>query len=203
MKKMLLVSTFEGFESKLDAFLKEELLSKKIVCIPTAAYVEKGYEDWLPAEMLPLQKRMVDFQILDIKGKSFEEVDTATKDADIIYVTGGNTYHLLEQAQACNLKKCIEKCFERGGLYFGSSAGGVVTSPRIDFVEDIDVNINNINDFEGLNLIDFLFLPHLDHKHYGPIVSKMAEKLKLEKENVVGLNDDQGLYIEGSYIRII
>ncbi len=203
MKKMLLVSTFEVFKPKLDALFDGGLSDKKVVCIPTAAYAEKGYEEWLPQEMQVIQQRAGSFIELDIEGKSPEEVDDTTRDADIIYVTGGNTYHLLEQAKNCNLKTCIDKCFERGGMYFGCSAGAIVTSPRIDFIEDMDDNINNINDFEGLNLIDFLFLPHLDHQHYGPIIAGIADKLKSAKENVFGLNDDQGLYIEDSYIRII
>lgn len=203
MKHMLLVSTFEVFEPKLDALFDCGLSNKKVVCIPTAAYAEKGHKAWLPLEMQAIQKRAGSFIEFDISGKSPEEVDGATQDADILYVTGGNTYHLLEQAKNCNLKGAIEKCFARGGLYFGSSAGAIITGPRIDFVEEMDDNLNNIDNFEGLNFTDFLFLPHLDHAHYGPTISNIADKLKSAKENVLGLNDDQGLYIEDSYIRII
>lgn len=200
---MLLVSTFEDFEPKLDGLFGDKLSDKKVVCIPTAAYAEKDYESWLPLEMLAIQKRAGSFVEFDIAGKSFEEVDQVTCDADIIYVTGGNTYHLLEQARACNLKKCIEKCLERGGMYFGSSAGAIITGPKIDFIERLDNNINNIDNFDGLNFVDFLFMPHIDQNKYASVISKMSEKLKSEKENIMGLKDNQGLYIEGSYIRII
>lgn len=203
MKRMLLASTFEVFEPKLDGLFGDNLSNKKVVCIPTAAYAEEGHEEWLPLEMQAIQKRVESFVEFDIAGKSYNEVEAVTKDADIIYTTGGNTYHLLEQARACDLKVCIEKCFDRGGMYFGSSAGAIITGPRIDFVEGMDINLNNIDNFEGLNLTNFLFLPHIDHTKFGPMICNIANQLRSEKENVFGLKDDQALYIEGSYIRII
>lgn len=203
MKRMLLASTFEGFEPKLDDPLFDDIGNKNIVCIPTAAQGEKGHESWLPAEMAPLQKRAGNFIEFDIAGKSYEEVDLATQDADIIYVTGGNTYYLLEQVRACNLKPCIEKCFERGGIYYGSSAGAIITGPRIDFVGEMDHNETNLTDFTGLNLINSLFMPHLDHEKFAPIISGVLDDLKSGDEEIIALNDDQALYIEGSYTRII
>lgn len=199
---LLLVSTFEVFGAKLEAIIGERLKKSRVVCIPTAAYAEDGYESWLPAEIEAVRKLADDFIELDINGKNHGEIKAATDNADIIYVTGGNTYHLLEQARACRLKECVENCLARAGMYLGSSAGAIISGPRIDFIGDMDPNHTSLNDFTGMSLVDFLFMPHTDQPRFAPQAHAIMKELKSGGENIIGLRDDQGLLVDGRAISV-
>lgn len=204
MHTLLLASTFEGFGDKILNVFDRPLADMSVVSIPTAAYAEEGYEDWLPQDQTMFRTHAKSFREFDLKGKTEEEVAEALKDADIIYVTGGNTYALLEHIQKSGFEKIVRKRLDEGAVYAGSSAGAIVTCPRMDFIEDMDdVLIGNPDGFSAMNLVDFLIMPHLDHKHYGPITEKILGRMKSGFEKVIGLYDDQALFVQGEYIQVL
>lgn len=198
--QLFLASTFEGFKDKFEGFLSEKLGRSHVVCVPTAAYGQEGFESFLYPEMDAVKRFAKGFEELDIAGKSHAEIKPILDQADIIYVTGGNTYHLLNEMNKSDFKLCLDALFERGGMYLGCSAGAIVTGPRIDFIEDMDENKCGLKDFTGLALVDFLFMPHIDHEKYGHIAMGIIGNLKLEKTNVIGLKDDQALYVDDQSI---
>ena len=51
-------------------------------------------------------------------------------------------------------------------------------------------------------LVDFLVMPHTDNEGYGPVVKRLTAELKAKHETVIGLRDDQALYIHGNYIEV-
>jgi hypothetical protein len=53
-----------------------------------------------------------------------------------------------------------------------------------------------------LGLVDFLVMPHTDNEGYGPVVKRLTAELKAKHETVIGLRDDQALYIHGNYIEV-
>jgi len=173
----------------------------KIVCIPTAANV---YEDkpWLEEEKQPFRNMGFNLSDFDIENKSAWEVEGKLTDADVVYITGGNTYYLLEKMKACGFEKAIRKCLDEGAIYVGSSAGAIVAGPSIDFIRDMDDPTKaRLDDFAGLNLIDFKILPHIDHPKYGPKAQAIAAEIK-SAERVLGLRDNQAVLISGGYIEI-
>jgi dipeptidase E len=200
--QLLLTSTFEIFSEKLDRF-KNVLSNAKLVCIPTAAYGEDGHEDWLDDELSHVRKWVGDFQLFDIAGQSAEDVAATLKAADIVYVTGGNTYYLLEQMQKCDFADALKNELERGLFYMGSSAGAVITCPSIDFIQDMDdPSKAALDDFTGLNLVDFYIMPHLDSEFYGEIAQRIVHDLKKKDVQLIGLREDQGLYVQDNYIEV-
>lgn len=123
--------------------------------------------------------------------------------ADVIYVTGGNTYYLLERSKKSGFLDVVKNKISSGAFYFGCSAGAVLSSPRIDFIEDMDdPSLGDIDGYSALSLTDFLILPHLDHEKYGPKARAIASKLKSKDEKIMGLRDDQGVYIEDNFVQI-
>jgi dipeptidase E len=202
MKKLLLASSFEKFADKLDTIPHPALSSLNVVCIPTAAYGEEKW-DWLPRDMAPVQKRAKTFREFNIAGQSLADVRQALQGADVIYVTGGNTYYLLEQAQKCDFKGALKEAMNTGATYFGTCAGAILVCPRIDFIADMDnVAKATLTEFNGLGLVDFLVMPHTDNEGYGPVVKRLTAELKAKHETVIGLRDDQALYIHGNYIEV-
>lgn len=173
----------------------------KIICLSTAANV---YEEkpWLEDEKQPFRDMGFNLIELDIANKKPQQVSEKLHDADVIYVTGGNTYYLLQQMKACQFGNVLRECLERGVLYIGSSAGAIVLCDNIDFIRDMDdPALAKLDNYEGLGILDFKILPHLNHPKYGAKACKIAFDLQ-SSERILGLRDDQAVYIRDGFMEV-
>jgi dipeptidase E len=197
---VLLLSCLERFAPKLPLALPD-LAGRRAVVIPTAAYGERTW-DWLPGEIAPLAERAGPLTTFDLRGKDEAQTRAALAGADIVYVTGGNTYFLLEHAQRAGLAGAVAACLAAGGAYIGASAGAILACPRVDFIGDMDNPARGAPvGMAGLALVPFLLMPHLDHPYYGPKVAAALEALG--GEGVIGLAEDQGLLWDGRCARVV
>lgn len=176
----------------------------KVICIPTAATPEKEPKAWLYKEMDEFRRIGFNLTMLDIDGKTQDEVAASMEDADIVYVTGGNTFFLLEKMRACGFESIIRNALERGAVYIGCSAGTVVCCPDIDYVRTMDdPGVAELGDTIGLNLIDFFVMVHMDHASYAEKANDKVIKMKHGPVPVICLKDDQALFIDGQSISIV
>ncbi|MCB9973057.1 MAG: Type 1 glutamine amidotransferase-like domain-containing protein [Rhodospirillales bacterium] len=198
---LLLASTFEIFNQKIDMVPHLELSKKHVLCIPTAAYAEEDYNEWLWNEITPIRDRAKSFKIFDISCEDRASIEKAVSLADIVYVTGGNTYVLLDAMQKCEFGIILEEHLRKGKTYIGCSAGAVITCPTIEYMDAMDDSSKaDLTSFSGLNLVDFLIVPHIDSDVFCVAVQKIIDSLK--KEKVIGLKDDQALFIRDNYYQI-
>ncbi len=101
-------------------------------------------------------------------------VDEAKKllESNILLITGGNTFGLLNYLRKSGLDNVIKKFVEKDEFVLsGFSAGAIVLSPTIksaeiptgnDPTDMIDENKVGLKDLTGLNIIDFEVFPHFD-----------------------------------------
>ena len=135
MKNLFLTSSFADVA---DLFKKSEnnLLQGKIVTfIPTASlheevtfYVDAGKE--------ALEKLGLVIDILEISTATHEEISRKLKNNDYIYITGGNSFFLLQELKRTQADKLIIEQVMLGKTYIGESAGSIILSPNIDYVKD-------------------------------------------------------------------
>lgn len=174
----------------------------KCICIPTAAYAEDNH-DWLYEELDEFRAFGLTLDMFDIKGQSVNAVRTRLKDADVIYFTGGNTYVLLEHMKKCDFAAILREKLDDGLLYIGTSAGAVVTSPDISFIEDMDdPSAATLDDTKALGLVDFQIMPHIDSDYFKDAIQAIIPKLSNDIKTI-GLRDDQALFINGPYMEIL
>ena len=135
-------------------------------------------------------------RFLDIEGKKDIKIDE-----DIIYVCGGNTFALIKAARESNFKAAVLDVLNNNGLYFGSSAGSVILSPDVSTSLEIspDKNRVGITDFEGLNLVDFHFVPHYRDSMREDVMG-FTER---HKEKVECVADGQAIYIDAKHRQYI
>lgn len=106
--------------------------------------------------------------------------------------------------KACSFKETLVEFLEKSGIYIGSSAGSIVMSPDINYITIMDdPNIEGLDNHIGLGLIDFSFLPHLDHNELGEDAQKIIEKYKGKDRTIFALNDNEALYIDKNVINLI
>lgn len=55
-----------------------------------------------------------------------------------IYISGGNTFYLLQELKRSGDDKEIIKLIEKGRIYIGESASSIIMAPNIEFVKTMD-----------------------------------------------------------------
>jgi dipeptidase E len=86
--------------------------------------------------------------------------------SDVIYLSGGNTFHYLMHLRRSGLFSVLRRFADRGGVLAGLSAGAILVTPNIGLA-DYPAFDRDENDVElpvsrwgALDLVDFEFFPH-------------------------------------------
>lgn len=162
--------------------------------IVTTARPEKENAPWNKITKEQLEEMGMTVAFVD-----FDAGECIDGDTDLIYVCGGNTFHLLYSIQTSGkpIRRQIEDMCDRGGLYIGSSAGAVLVGPDIASAGDIhpDKNTDGITDLAGLNFIPQHIIPHYDPAMDDEITA-FCEKHAVPTEEIVLLHDGDGLYVD-------
>ena len=164
------------------------------------------------------KKMGLHLDIIDVSKESKETIQHSIRTNDYIYVSGGNTFYLLQELKNKEIDKIIIEQIHKGKVYIGESAGSMILSPSIHYVKDMDDETlaQNLESYDALNVIDFYPLPHHTNEPFieidEKIIQQFSDKIRLfpfrnsqairVKEDRVFLIDNahpQGLLIEGSF----
>lgn len=173
MKKMFLASSFKDV-APIFTELYKDLTGKTVTFIPTASKVEKIIF-YVNAGRKALEKMGLIIDELELSTATIEEISSKIKKNDFIYVTGGNTFYLLQELRRTGADKVIVDEVDAGKLYIGESAGAVITSPNIEYVKAMDSvkKAPTLESFDALGLVDFYTVPH----YTNPPFKKSAQKI--------------------------
>lgn len=177
----------------------------KVAFIDTASESERGDLVWLDDDRDALIEQGFDVFDYSITGKTYEEVSGALKDIDVLFVAGGNTFFLLEQANKCNFKKVVQNLLGKGVVYIGSSAGSLLACPNIEPIKFLDDpnKAPELKSYDALNLVDFIVFPHWGHERFKERQMKSVESIYSENYKVILLRDTQYVAIEGENYKIM
>src|SRR6185437_3963870 len=95
-------------------------------------------------------------------GKAQEDFEKDFQDINYIFVSGGNTFYLLEKAQQSGFIPFIKKYMEGDHVYFGSSAGAAIAGADIYPLINLDDSKKapHLDGYKGFNFTDLCLLPH-------------------------------------------
>ena len=103
---------------------------------------------------------------------------------------GGNTFYLLKELREKKLDEKIIHAINNGVIYIGSSAGSIILGKTIETALPYDENWVNLEDFEGLNMVDAIIIPHANRKQ--EFIKEAKERYK---DKIIELHDDYGVVI--------
>mgnify|MGYP001335265483 CR=1 FL=1 len=174
MKKMFLASSFKDVVDQFKEFTDESLKGKTITFIPTASIPEKVVH-YVYSAKDEFQKLGVIIQELDISTAPQLEIKEKLIHNDYIYVSGGNTFFLLQELRKTGADKIIIEQVNSGKLYIGESAGAMITSPNIEYAKFLDDKSKAIDlkNYDGLNLIKGYPVPHYQNEPFKKAVSNL------------------------------
>lgn len=122
-------------------------------------------------------------------------------EADIIYMSGGDTKKLVDTLKEYKIDELIKEAQNRGCVIAGISAGAIAIADSGLSDYQILNNISNKYAFtEGLKLININICPHANKKER---IDDLKELLKENNQEVICLENGTALKIENNTIEII
>ena len=201
MKKMFLASSFKDTAGILASFAGD-VKGKTVTFIPTASVVEK-VSFFVKSGRKALEKMGFIVDELEVSTAAADEIERKLAQNDCIYITGGNTFFLLQELRKSGADKMIAKHVESGKLYIGESAGSIVAAPNIEFAKAMDSikKAPELVSMDGLGMVDFYPVPHYTNAPFKKAVEKIiatyGETLTLRP-----ISNHQALLIENGNVRI-
>jgi dipeptidase E len=177
----------------------------KVAFIPTASNIEEGDKGWLINDYSNLKNLgLGSVDIVDISAVSEKIWKPRLEEANVLFFGGGNTFHLMHWVKKSGLEKLLPKLLKTR-VYAGISAGSCIAGHTIYnsvqnlFGEKYDLKIEN-----GLGLVDFQFIPHLNSPYFKKIRVKDLEAASKDlTEPVYALDDNSAIIVDGKKVEVI
>ena len=175
MKELFLSSSFKDVAT-IFADFKQDLKGKTVTFIPTASIVEKVVF-YVASGKKALEKLGLKVDILEISTAESEEINTKLRNNDFIYVTGGNTFFLLQELKRTGADKILTEEVNAGKVYIGESAGAMITSPNVEYATAMDSvkKAPNLENFDALGLVPFYTVPHYTNFPFQKVAQKVVD----------------------------
>lgn len=201
MKKLFLASSFDDVANLLNHF-QENLKGKTVTFIPTASIVEEVVF-YVEAGKKALEKLGLIVDVLELSTATPDEINTKLRNNDFIYVTGGNTFFLLQEMKKSGADKIIIDEVLAGKLYIGESGGAMVTSPNIAYVEIMDSTgkAPELKNFEALGLVDFYPVPHHTNPPFTEVVQEILDTYS-SSLNLKAISNSEAILVEKDKFKI-
>lgn len=203
MQKLFLASLFKDVYQLFVDFAQENLAGKTVTFIPTAALPDKlDFHVKYSMELLSNMGLAVDE--LEISTAAHSDIVNKLEKNDYIYVTGGNTFFLLQEMNRSSAGNLIKAQINAGKLFIGESAGAILLAPDIEYSIDTDnpLAAPQLKTFEALNMIDFYPVPHYKNEPLkeavDTVISKYGDKLPLEP-----FSNSQAILVTGKERQIV
>lgn len=208
--KLLLTSagiTNQSILKALDDLADKPLDQLKIAFIPTAANLEEGDKGWLIDDLRRLSfLKFREIDIVDISALPKTIWLKRLKTADVLFVEGGNTYHLMYWFNQSGLSDILPELLKTR-IYIGVSAGTIVATPSLINACSESKALKNIGEkinHDGLSLVDFMVEPHLNSAYFP---ESTLDNLKKSSPKypypIYGLDDETAIKIDGDKIEVV
>ncbi len=203
---MKLLLTSRGIPNKTlqNEFLKLVALPKekiKTVFIITTALTEAGDKHGLVDRLVEFSSLAGEFDVLDIKTASKKDILDRLSWANVIVMSGGNTYHQLNLVRKTGLDKQLpELLIDR--VYVGISAGSILMTPDIDVahIDGGDENDIDMRDTTGLSLVDFELSPHTPEDVSLEANKEFAKKIM---NKLIAYDDNMAVKVDGDLVEVV
>jgi dipeptidase E len=151
-----------------------------------------------------LKKLGLRVDVLDVSANTYDTIKAKLCNNDYIYITGGNTFYLLQELRRAGADKLIVDEINKGKLYIGESAGAIIMAKDIEYSSAMDdkTKAPELKDSAGLGLVDFYVVPHDKNWEFGKAVKEIVAAYS-PKLNLVVISDSQAIYVEGGEVKLL
>ena len=211
---LLLTSAGLRNGSLLDALqqmLDKPIAESRIVYVPTASMAEPGDHGWLVADLRRVHDLgWQELDVLELNGLPRHIVIERLLRADVIYVGGGNHYHLARSVARNDLAGALLDALQ-SRIYVGVSAGAMIFSRNLtersaEVIGDIaDLHVLGASVLEPpFGLFDWYLKPHLFSPDFPQRDLAWAEDIAARADFPMYFIDDQtAIRVRGDEIDVV
>ena len=203
MKQLFLCSYFAGVKDLFRQYASEKQLGNQVLFIPTAGNVEE-YRGYIDEALQTFEDLGFQVEVLDISVCDRETAQAKIFQSKLLYISGGNTFYLLQELKKKQLLSLIKEQIADGMVYVGESAGAVITAEDIDYIRLMDDKevAGELSDTVALKEVDFYVLPHVGEE---PFVESSQATLDTYSDqlNLLPLNNRQAVLVEGEEVKVL
>ena len=200
---MILTSSLYESIELVKKFLDKNTESKKILFIPTATNVDE-YKKYIHLTQKAFEDFGYEVENFDVSIFSEEIAKEKLSEAKTVFISGGNTFYLLQELKRKNLTSYLKERIENGLLYIGESAGSVIAAPDIEYASIVDDKTlaTELDDYTGLDLVDFYIVPHFEEE---PFVESSRNTVELYKDklDLKLINNKEAILVENNNFTIL
>lgn len=204
MKQLFLTSSVHAVAHDL---VKKLDLSggNKLVFINTAAEQEEHDDPWEEEDRAALERAGFETTVYTISGKTEQQLREDLAQYDFIYVSGGNTFYLLQQSQKSGFTRVVHELVEAGKTYIGTSAGSIITGKKCpDYLLRKD-EVLELEGKDGYGFVNFTVLPHWGSEGFRQkyIGSRLEMAYSEQQVPLLILTDTQYVHVIDGQMKIV
>lgn len=168
----------------------------KLAYIPSQTDKNRIYFEKVKPEFKALG--VTDFCYFDVDEEYQDSKLEEFKSCDGVFLSGGNTYSFLKNLQDKNINTYIKQMVLEGKLLTGVSAGSIIMSKTIKIASFYDENEVQLEQLDGLDLVDFEFMPHW--KETEQILEKLLSYSLHQEASIFTCADGDGIVIKDNHV---
>ena len=198
----------KSIENELKNIIGKNFKDLKMLFCTTASNYDGGNMDWLIEDIECFKNLGFQIDICDINGISIDKLLPRFLWADVLYFEGGSTQWLRNAIKTSGLEKHLKELLKTR-VWIGASAGSCVLCPTLcNSCQDLfDENVENLP-IDGLNLVDFQFIPHLNSEFFPKInkeniIAASKDLQDIDGKKVYALDNDSAIFIDNDNIKVI
>lgn len=204
MKRLILASNACLTLAKAGMALGIDFTEQKAAFVTTAAdpYPEKP---WMFEDREALGAAGSRVTDLDIKNKTYGQLQAELKDTQLVFVAGGNVFYLLYHARRSGFDRLLAEKLAKGVAYAGSSAGAALLGPDIAVFRHMDdpSQAPPLSSTAGLMQTGFIPLVHWGNPKYKEKYMRMTRELYEGKYPFVPLRDNEAVVVGDDKLEIV
>ena len=200
-----------SIKAELELLLSSSIQDSKIVYIPTATMIEDGDHTWCVNDLNRLYNLgWNEFNILELNGIPRANIARRMKNADAVFLEGGNVYHLVHSIVTNGLTDIFKEIIE-SKVYIGSSAGSMIFSQAFneqsaELFEEIPqlLQLEKSSITSPFNLFEWYLKPHVNSPDFPERTDKWMEAIASKADfPIYALDDETALSIGDSTVNVI
>lgn len=201
-KRLFLASFFKDVTRLFLEFAGHDIQGKRVTFIPTASVPEK-IKFYVGADRKALRKIGLVTDDLELTRATPAEIAARLRGNDYIFVSGGNTFFLLQELRRTGADEIIAAEIRAGKPYIGASAGSMIVAPDVAYAQAMDdcSAAPALASFAALGVVDFYPVPH----HTNFPFKKAVEKIIARHGDTLDLrpiSNRQAILVDGDRVEV-
>lgn len=199
---LFLLSTITGLRDDLKDKLKVEIANRgnKVVYISSTPLGDdmEAFNNVFKA--FKSISNFIDVEYIDLSDKYQTEDLRRVVAYGTVYLSDGNAYEFLENANKKSLKSILDEHIKEGGLIIGVGVGAMLLTPTIELARLESVSQDSLSDLTSFDYVEYEFYPHYNENDgHRDMLHDYSSKTR---NRVFTCHDGEGVMEVGSVMRV-